>query len=219
MADSAVRREASFRYRNTSDRYPGSSDANGSQPTLWLSNRSPYCTRTCNGKIHWLSWRTRWLTKCLYQRLFRYVKGFCYPALQQVVANWSPPSERTKFSSLINAGAPVGTVVVLTSAGFLADRAGWESIFYVSGAITCIWYIVWHFVVYNSPAEHPSISDQEFTQITGHSKAHHLSTGKDLVRQKTPWRDILSSVPVWVMIGAHTGQNWVTSSNYFYSEN
>lgn len=136
-------------------------------------------------------------------------KGVCYPGLQQLVAQWSPPSDRTKFSSLINAGAPVGTVTVLTMAGFLADRFGWESVFYVSGAMTIAWYVFWIFLVYDTPAVHPRITEEELILITGYSKKHHGLSSVDRVRQKIPWRSILTSVPVWVMIGAHTGQNWV----------
>lgn len=45
--------------------------------------------------------------------------------------------------------------------GFLIAHLGWESVFYVTGAISTVWSVLWFFLVYDSPAEHPRIADEE----------------------------------------------------------
>jgi len=51
---------------------------------------------------------------------------------------------------------------MLATTGILAKSAGgWPSIFYVSGAVTLMWVLVWSLIGANSPAEHQSISDAE----------------------------------------------------------
>jgi ACS family sodium-dependent inorganic phosphate cotransporter len=45
--------------------------------------------------------------------------------------------------------------------GFLIASLGWESVFYVTGVVGLIWSIAWFFVVYDSPAEHPRITEEE----------------------------------------------------------
>lgn len=38
---------------------------------------------------------------------------------------------------------------------------GWPSIFYVGGGLCLVFCLVWTYVVYDSPSEHPRISDSE----------------------------------------------------------
>jgi ACS family sodium-dependent inorganic phosphate cotransporter len=51
--------------------------------------------------------------------------------------------------------------------GFLIASVGWESVFYVTGVVGLVWSIVWFFVVFDSPAQHPRISQEERRYIEG----------------------------------------------------
>ena len=55
-------------------------------------------------------------------------------------------------------GTQFGTVIALLLSGVLADELGWEWIFYFFGIIGCIWCIVWIWLCFDSPANHPRIS-------------------------------------------------------------
>ena len=35
--------------------------------------------------------------------------------------------------------------------GILIDSFGWESAFYVIGSITCVWFVFWWFLVFDTP--------------------------------------------------------------------
>lgn len=45
--------------------------------------------------------------------------------------------------------------------GLLIASLGWESVFYVTGGIGIIWSVAWFLLVYDSPSQHPRISDEE----------------------------------------------------------
>jgi len=45
--------------------------------------------------------------------------------------------------------------------GFLIASLGWESVFYVTGAIGIIWSVAWFLLVFDSPSQHPRISTEE----------------------------------------------------------
>lgn len=45
--------------------------------------------------------------------------------------------------------------------GFLIASVGWESVFYVTGAIGIVWSFAWFTTVYDSPAQHPRITEEE----------------------------------------------------------
>jgi len=84
--------------------------------------------------------------------------------------------------------------------------AGWPSIFYASGAVTALWAAAWWMLVYDSPAEHPRICPEERAALEEAVRTE-LSAGPK-TRLPTPWRAILTSVPVWMNIVAQWGGIW-----------
>lgn len=107
------------------------------------------------------------------------------PALQVLLSKWAPPNERNKISSLVYAGQfsvrsalvslitfgcffclffsgmSLGTVIALPFSGILAEKIGWESVFYVQGGLGSIWCILWILLVFDSPKDHPRIHPAE----------------------------------------------------------
>ena len=55
-------------------------------------------------------------------------------------------------------GAQFGAMIGM-SLGVLANYLGWESIFYTLGAAILVWFVLWVFLVYNDPEEHPRIQE------------------------------------------------------------
>lgn len=61
--------------------------------------------------------------------------------------------------------------------GFVEHLLGWRYIFYTSGVITLIWSVLWYLIVYDSPKEHPHISDSELSLIQS-SLGNHVTEKK-----------------------------------------
>ena len=73
----------------------------------------------------------------------------------------SPPS-----LSLI--GCHIGSIISFTLSALLCRYGfdgGWPSVFYVFGTIGILWFFLWLFVGYSSPAFHPRISARERAHI------------------------------------------------------
>jgi sugar phosphate permease len=81
--------------------------------------------------------------------------------------------------------------------GFLIASVGWESVFYVTGVVGLVWSVIWFFVVFDSPAQHPRISQEERRYIenaigeaTSHGKVHvevfHVKKMRFVVHSSTP---------------------------------
>lgn len=87
--------------------------------------------------------------------------GVSLPAIHVMLSKWAPPEERNRISSLAYAGMAVGTVIALPFSGILAESLGWESVFYVQGGLSTIWCVLWIFLVYDSPQQHPRIHPLE----------------------------------------------------------
>ena len=139
----------------------------------------------------------------------RIVLGVChavsFPAMTGAWAAWAPPLEKTQLNGIAVSGASIGTLVIFTLAGYIADTLGWPAVFYVTGTSSLVWSLVWLVLVSDSPASHPYISSQEREDIT-----RAVGARPDLDRRKlvTPWREILTSVPVWAIVLGHAASNW-----------
>ncbi|XP_046588887.1 sialin isoform X2 [Neodiprion lecontei] len=126
-----------------------------------------------------------------------FMLGATWPAIHPMTARWIPPMERSKFIANMMASS-LGAAITMPICGFLIASIGWESVFYVTGGISLIWSIVWFFVVYDSPAQHPRISAEERRFIE--ESIGTTSTSKHLA---VPWKAMLTSVPVWAIIVTH----------------
>jgi len=118
--------------------------------------------------------------------------GIQCPAAISLVAGIAPPSERSRAVGFILSGTSLGAIVGMLVAGFLCDHAGWPSVFYTFGLTGCVWAIAWMVVGYG----HVSATGRQ-------SAAGLVAAGR-----RTPWREIITSRPVWACAGAYTANLW-----------
>ncbi|KAI5748660.1 hypothetical protein M8J76_001052 [Diaphorina citri] len=128
--------------------------------------------------------------------------GFAWPAMHHLTAHWIPPNERGKFVSAY-LGSSIGAALTYPICGVINDILGWEYVYYITGAIVILWFIIWMCIVYDTPAQHPRISPQE---------KHYIETclGQSVTKKKfpVPWRKILTSVPVHMNVIQQIGGVW-----------
>ncbi|KAL7294278.1 hypothetical protein TKK_0012293 [Trichogramma kaykai] len=146
-----------------------------------------------------------WLGLIILRVLMGLGEGTTYPAINVLLAKWAPPEERSRTASFVYAGALIGTIYATTVSGVILQYAvnGWPIVFYVMGATSIAWYVIWCFVCYNSPTEHPFISDIEVNFIK--ERMGDSLSEKNL---RVPWRHILGSGPLWAVIVGLVGYNW-----------
>ncbi|XP_043275458.1 sialin [Venturia canescens] len=126
-----------------------------------------------------------------------FMLGATWPAIQPMTSHWIPPMERSKFVSNMMASS-LGAAITMPICGFLISEIGWESVFYVTGGIGVLWSLFWFVLVFDSPAQHPRISDDERRYIQ--DAIGTTSTTKHL---SVPWKAIFTSAPVWAIIITH----------------
>ncbi|CAK1555911.1 unnamed protein product [Leptosia nina] len=133
--------------------------------------------------------------------------GVTFPAMHVLLSKWAPPAERSVMASLVYAGTSLGTVISMLMAGVLTATLGWESVFYVMGGLSAIWCILWVFLIKDSPAEQPLISQEErdliITSLGG--KADDHSSNK---KMSVPWKKVFTSGPFLAIVVAHACSNW-----------
>jgi len=136
--------------------------------------------------------------------------GVMHPAVHALLARWSASKHRTLCATLVFMGQDVGVVIGMLLSGVLCDHGfagGWPSVFYVFGMVGCVWSAAWFLLCYDSPATHPRISTTEreyWERVIG---------ARELVaRPPTPWRKILTSLPVWGLAVAFFACMWAYST-------
>ncbi|XP_077967220.1 sialin-like isoform X1 [Styela clava] len=123
--------------------------------------------------------------------------GVTFPMMYAIWTMWAPPSERSILLGSTFSGAAIGVVVTLPLSGVLATTFGWQSVFYVTGSIGCVWALLWLILIYDSPSEHPRISEKEKNFIQD-SLGHRDGKPKRERSRPVPWKSILGSFRLWV---------------------
>ena len=81
--------------------------------------------------------------------------------MNSLFSDWSPPSERSRHSTIAFGGAQLGTIVALPIGGLLCQYVSWDSVFYVFGVLGIVWFALWMYLVSNSPATCRFIKSEE----------------------------------------------------------
>ena len=124
-------------------------------------------------------------------------EGVRRPAAHALIARWTAQQYYSTVAGIIGVGGDGGVIVGLFLAGILCDygfAGGWPSVFYVFGIVGCVWFVCWCFLCYNSPYTHRLMSTAELEYW------EKMIGTVNLARYPpTPWRKILTSVPVWAL--------------------
>lgn len=62
-------------------------------------------------------------------------------------------------------GTSFGVAVGYPVFGYVADTIGWQYIFHLTSLCGVLWYLAWQYLVYDTPEDHPRISQQEESYI------------------------------------------------------
>tara|TARA_R110000850_G_scaffold16672_1_gene51625 strand:+ start:707 stop:1969 length:1263 start_codon:yes stop_codon:yes gene_type:complete len=124
-----------------------------------------------------------------------------FPAIFAQYARWIPLKERARSVAFSNGGIPLGTVFALLVTPIIVASLGWEWVFYLFGAAGFLWCIAWQFLIAASPRQQAGMSAEELAVI----EAGAIRDGRT---PPTPWRALLTSMPVWAIIVAHFCNNW-----------
>ncbi|KAK2584281.1 hypothetical protein KPH14_006683 [Odynerus spinipes] len=128
--------------------------------------------------------------------------GVTFPACHTLVSKWAPPEERARFVwSLL--GGTFGTILTYPMVAGIADYLNWESAWYIPSLLMFIWIVVWACIAYDSPADHPGITEEEKTYILN-AQAGTVRMQKPSMKQ-TPMKAIFTSIPFISLVICHFG--------------
>ncbi|XP_073836501.1 sialin-like [Musca autumnalis] len=129
--------------------------------------------------------------------------GLSWPAMHNMTAKWIPPNERSKFITAYF-GSAVGLALAYPLFAWVIHWSSWKWVFHLTGIGGTIWWFAWLYFVYDTPAQHPRISQKELTHIES-SLGSAVANGQHL---RTPWLAIFTSRPVWMNVIGQFAGTW-----------
>jgi ACS family hexuronate transporter-like MFS transporter len=118
-------------------------------------------------------------------------EGSANPAGMKATSEWFPAKERGLAGGLYNIGASFGSLLAAPLVAWAILRYNWQAAFFVTGALGLGWLALW-LLLYESPARHARLSDQERDYIVTGQEKHLQSDGArpsilKLARQRNFW--------------------------------
>jgi ACS family sodium-dependent inorganic phosphate cotransporter len=124
-----------------------------------------------------------------------------FPAAYELFGRWVPAAERTRATSLLFTGIPIGTVLGLSGSGWLVGHYGWSAAFYGFGALGFAWAFWWYRDVRNDPATDPRVGAEERALLPAPAPAAAAAP-------RVAYRRLLFNAPVMGIVAAHFAGTW-----------
>ncbi|MCW5299760.1 MFS transporter [Herbaspirillum lusitanum] len=88
-------------------------------------------------------------------------EGATFPAATTAMSRWVAKDKRGFAQGITHAFARIGNAVAPAAVVWIMAEHGWRESFYIFGAFSLVWVIVWAFVFTEDPAKHPRITAEE----------------------------------------------------------
>ncbi|XP_044743986.1 vesicular glutamate transporter 1-like [Chrysoperla carnea] len=119
--------------------------------------------------------------------------GAASPSFYSIWRYWAPPLERSTLVAIGCTGlVSSGVIFNLISTSGLFNL---ENILHVYGFLGIIWFFTWHWVAFEHPSQHPSITEQELTYLQQNITIKHKTPMPSI-----PWKKILFNMPIFTLI-------------------
>jgi MFS family permease len=113
-------------------------------------------------------------------------EGPAFPTATRALSNWMRPDQRAFAQGITHAFSRFGNAVTPPLIAFLVVAFSWRASFYVLGAASLIWAVLWWFYFRDDPRTHPQITPQD---LEGLPPASVAATRKDV-----PWGPLLKRI-------------------------
>ena len=123
--------------------------------------------------------------------LLGFAEGSANPAGMKATAEWFPAKERGLAGGVFNLGASAGSMLAPPLVAWAILAYNWQAAFVITGAVGLVWASLWLWL-YNSPGQHPALSDEERDFIASGQEKHLQGDGArpsvlKILRQRNFW--------------------------------
>lgn len=145
-------------------------------------------------------------------RLFvGFTESPAFPANSRIVQTWFPRKERAFATGVYTAGEYVGLAFATPFLFWLLSSFGWNSVFYVAGAMGLVFSLFW-FKFYQDPNKHKKINQEELAYIQEDKQTPQAKNEP----AKLTLKQFLQLFKYRKLVGMYIGQFAITTTLYFF---
>ena len=122
------------------------------------------------------------------------------PNFNRVVANWCGSHERGLGIAITISGIGVGSALTPPITAWIMVNYGWQTAFYVAGAMGIMIALIWCWFATDQPEEHPRVNAQETALIRGEAPFQRIADNPTPV----PWKAFARTPSVWWLVLSYT---------------
>jgi ACS family glucarate transporter-like MFS transporter len=143
-----------------------------------------------------------------------------FPGNSRITSAWFPTHERGLAAAIFNSAQYFATVLFAPLMGWLVHSYGWQSVFYVMGALGITMAFLWTKTIYG-PKQHPSLSASELQYIQAGGALVDIDGGKGSkggtnARHVDTLACIKELLGNRMLLGVYIGQYCITTLTYFF---
>ncbi len=126
-----------------------------------------------------------------------------FPTATRAMQMWFPRDERGFVQGVSHAASRLGAAVGPPIAVAIMLHYGWRSVFYVIGALSLLWSILYLVMYRNMPEETSLVSRGELARIRGLDEKGEIKKANIQKRPKVPWSILLKHGNMWAVMCAY----------------
>src|ERR1700680_263323 len=126
-----------------------------------------------------------------------------FPTATRAMQMWFPRDERGFVQGISHAASRLGAAVGPPIAVAIMIHYGWRSVFYVIGALSLLWSILYLVMYRNMPEETSLVSRAELARIRGLDEKGEIKQANIQKRPKVPWNILLRHGNMWAVMCAY----------------
>ena len=92
-------------------------------------------------------------------------EGATFPTATRAMSNWTPPGSRGFAQGITHAFARIGNTVTPPLVTWLMLAISWRASFFILGAISFLWALVWVWYFRDDPRDHARITAEEIETL------------------------------------------------------
>jgi ACS family glucarate transporter-like MFS transporter len=138
-----------------------------------------------------------------------------FPGNSRIASSWFPTNERGLAAAIFNSAQYFATVLFAPIMGWLVHAHGWQSVFYVMGALGIVMAFIWLKTIY-APKDHPSVSPSELKYIQEGGALVDLDGAQKAPAQVNTLACIKELLGNRMLLGVYIGQYCITTLTYFF---
>ncbi|WP_342652778.1 MFS transporter [Pseudomonas sp. F3-2] len=127
-------------------------------------------------------------------------EGATFPAATAAMSRWVAKEKRGFAQGITHSAARIGNAVAPAAVVAIMAAYSWRAAFFVCGAISLVWVVLWAFVFTEHPKDHPRITQAELALLP-------LPKGK---APKVPWKALFRRMfPVTIVYFCYGWTLWL----------